>query len=214
MIALFHWIVKITGWLPQKLIFRTKVYYEDKSVQSRRIKGKAILASNHTSLLDYAVIMFLFPLRTFRCLAAEVLYTKGILMRLLLGALGMIRVDRDTNDFSFIDRSRRILDKNGVIEIYPEARLPLPNETRPLPFKPSAVYLALETDTPIIPVYSTGKLFSMERNRVIIGKPLYLRDFLDEQQSHAENIQELTQLLRGKIIELEQQLTEKAQKNE
>ncbi len=212
MIGLFQWFVKITGWLPQKLIFRTKVYYEDKSVQSRKIKGKAIVVSNHTSLLDYAVVMFLFPYSTPRCLAAEVLYSKGFLMRLLLGALGMIRVDRDTNDFSFIDRSRRVLDKGGLIEIYPEARLPLPDEERPLPFKPSAVYLALETDTPIIPIYSTGKLFSKERNRVILGKPLYLRDMLDETRSHAENVQALTQQLRGKIIELQQQLTEKAEK--
>ena len=29
MIAIFNWFVKITGWLPQKLIFRTKIYYED-----------------------------------------------------------------------------------------------------------------------------------------------------------------------------------------
>lgn len=213
MIALFHWFVKITGWIPQKLVFRTKVYYEDKTVQSRRIKGKAILVSNHTSIFDYAMVMFLFPFRTIRCLAAEVLYGKGFFMRFMLRGLGMFRVDRDTNDFSFIDKSRRILDRGGVIEIYPESRLPLPEEERPLPFKPSAVYLALETDTPIIPIYHTGKLFCKERNRVIIGKPLYLREMVDENLTHTQNVQVLTQQLRGKIIELEQLLTEKTEKD-
>ena len=49
MIRFFNGFVKVTGWLVQKIIFRTKIYYEDKSVQSRRIKGKAIISSNHTA---------------------------------------------------------------------------------------------------------------------------------------------------------------------
>ena len=213
MIALFHWFVKITGWLPQKLVFRTKVYYEDEAVQGRKIKGKAIVAPNHTSLFDYAVMMFLFPMRTLRGLVAEVMYNKGFLMRLFFACLGTIRVDRTTNDFSFIDKSRRVLERGGVIEIYPEARLPDPGDERPLPFKPSTVYLALETDTPIIPVFSTGKLFCKERNRVIIGTPFYVQDMIDESLSTTENVQIITQRLRGKIIELEQQLAEKAEKD-
>ena len=68
MAFLGNWFVKITGWIPQLLIFRTKVYYEDKKVQSRRIKGKAIVVSNHNSLMDFAVLLFVFWRRTLRCL--------------------------------------------------------------------------------------------------------------------------------------------------
>ena len=39
MIAFFHWFVKITGFIRERLVFRTKIYYKDQSVQSRRIKG-------------------------------------------------------------------------------------------------------------------------------------------------------------------------------
>ena len=206
MIAFFHWFVRITGFIPERLVFRTKVYYQDKAAQSRRIKGKAIVVCNHTSLFDFAVLLFLFPTRTLRALAAEVLYEKGAVMRLLLKCFGMVRVDRDAKDFSFLDRCARILDKGGVIEIYPESRLPRAGEARPLPFKPSAVYLALETDTPIIPVYTTGKLFCKERNRVIIGAPLNLRDMADESLTPAQNTENLTEQLRGTIIELQKQL--------
>ncbi len=215
--ALFLWFVRITGYIPAKLIFRTKVYYEDKPTQSRRIRGKAIVISNHTSVFDYAVLLYLFPTRTLRTLAAEVLYEKGAVMRLLLNCFGMIRVDRDAKDFSFMDKCARILGKGGVIEIYPESRLPKQGEERPLPFKPSAAYLALETDTPIIPVYSTGKLFCRERNRVMIGKPLNLRELSDERMSMTENIEILTQKLRGTVIELQRTLearvAEEAQKD-
>lgn len=211
MITLFQWFVKLTAWIPQKLVFRTKVYYENKAVQSRRIQGKAIVVSNHTSIMDYAVILFLFPTRTLRALAAEVLYQNGCFMRFFLRALGMIRVDRNTNDFSFIDKSCRVLDRGGIVEIFPESRLPREGEERPLPFKPSAVYVALETDAPIIPIYTTGKLFCKERNRVIIGTPINPRELFDDNLSMSENIQAVTQQLRGKIIELQSKLTEKVE---
>lgn len=206
MIAFFHWFVKITGYIPERLVFGTKVYYRDKKRQSRRIKGKAIVVCNHTSIFDFAALMFVFPTRTLRALAAEVLYDGRPVLSTLLKCFGMIRVDRDAKDFSFMDKCARILDRGGIIEIYPESRLPKPGEARPLPFKPSAVYLALETDTPIIPVYSTGKLFCKERNRVIIGTPLNLRDMADESLTPARNMEYLTEKLRGTVIELQQQL--------
>lgn len=214
MIAFFHWFVKITGYIPQRLVFRTKVYYEDKSRQSRRIKGKAIVICNHQTLYDFAVLLFLFPGRTLRALAAEVLYDGRPLLGTLLKCFGMVRVDRNAMDFSFIDRCAGILDKGGVIEIYPEARLPKAGEERPLPFKPSAAYLALETDTPIIPVYSTGKLFCKERNRVIIGAPIDPRELADDRISMTQNAANLTERLRGKIIELQQQLEERVAEEE
>lgn len=206
MIAFFHWFVKITGYIPERLVFGTKVYYRDKKRQSRRIKGKAIVVCNHTSVFDFAALMFVFPTRTLRALAAEVLYDGRPVLGTLLKCFGMIRVDRDAKDFSFMDKCARILDRGGIIEIYPESRLPKPGEARPFPFKPSAVYLALETDTPIIPVYSTGKLFCKERNRVIIGTPLNLRDMADEGLTPAQNMENLTEQLRGTVIELKQQL--------
>ena len=66
LIKLFNAFVKITASPVQWAVFRTKVYYEDKSAQSRRIKGAAVLVSNHTSVWDYACYMFVFFFRTLR----------------------------------------------------------------------------------------------------------------------------------------------------
>jgi 1-acyl-sn-glycerol-3-phosphate acyltransferase len=60
MIKFFNWFTKITAWLVQKICFRTKVYYENKDEQGRRIRGSAIIMSNHTSIYDYAVFLFIF----------------------------------------------------------------------------------------------------------------------------------------------------------
>ena len=79
MIRLFNAFVKLTGLPAALLVFRTKVYYENKAAQGRRIKGAAVLVSNHTSVFDYAVYLFVFFTRTLRTLMAEVLFEKKLL---------------------------------------------------------------------------------------------------------------------------------------
>ena len=172
MYFLFTWMVKITGILPYLLILRPKVSFENKALQSRRIKGKAIVVSNHRDLLDFAVVMFTFPLRTMRCAVAELMYRKNIFMTAFLRLLGTVKVDRDNHDFSFLYECERVLARGGVVEIYPESRLPLPNEKLPMEFKPSAVYLALKTGTPIIPICNNGRYFTKKRLRVLVGTPI------------------------------------------
>lgn len=208
MAFLFNWFVKITGWLPQLLIFRIKVHYEDKAVQDRRIKGKAIVICNHNYLLDFGVMLYVFWRRTLRCAVAEIMYNKNFVMTALLKLLGCIRVERYTHDFSFMGKLKKILDKGGVVEMYPESRLPDPGDERPLEFKPSYVYLALESDAPIIPVYSNAELFSKKRTRVIIGKPINVRELYDDSLSEKDNIAKINTYVRSKVIELKQQLKE------
>lgn len=204
-------IVKITGWLPQKIVFRTKIYYEDKSVQKRRIKGPAIIISNHTSVWDYACFLFVFPGRTLRYQMAEVLFKKKVLGVFLKG-MGGIYVNRDANDFSFISESEDILRDGGVVGIFPESRLPRPEEERPLPFKSSAAFIALSSDVPVIPVYTKGDYFNKKRNRVIIGKPINAAELTDSNLSDKDNLQLVSDSMRQRIIELGELLDERIEK--
>lgn len=208
MIALWNWFVKITGWLPQKLIFRTKVYYEDKKAQSRRIKGPAIIVSNHTSVYDYAVFMFVFFSRTLRYQMAELLFRKKGLGG-FLRSLGGIEVNRETHDVSCMAKSASILQHGGVVGIFPESRLPKPDETPPLEFKSGAALLALSSGVKIIPVYTDGCYFKKKRARVIIGKPVDVRALYDDSLSERQNIDVITEKLRQKIIDLGVLLGEK-----
>lgn len=205
---IFQWFVRITGFIPQLIIFRIKTHYEDKKIQRRHIRGKAIVVSNHNYLLDFGVMLFVFWTRTLRCAVAEVMYQKNFLMTMLLKLLGCVRVDRDSYDFSFLDRMKRVLDRGGVVEIYPESRLPEKGEVRPLEFKPSYVHLALDSGAPIIPVYNNAKLFSKERLEVVIGKPIDPMELYDSKLSEKENVNNINQYVRSKIIELGKQLEE------
>ena len=201
MINFWNWFAKITGWPVQLICFRTKVVYEDKKVQGRHIKGPAIIISNHTSVFDYAVYLFVFWTRTLRFQMAELLYEKPMLGR-LLRHLGGIKVDRDSHDFGFIDRSVNVLDKGGVLGVFPESRLPRPEEERPLEFKISAAYIALSSGAKIIPVYTNGSYFNKKRARVVIGKPVYAAELTEDGADDNENLRIVSARLREKVIEL------------
>lgn len=198
---------KVTAWPVQKVVFRTKIMYQDKAVQNRKIKGPAILVSNHTAIWDYAIWLFVFISRTLRFQMAELLFKKPVLGPFLRG-LGGILVDRNAYDFSFLDSSMQILEKGGVVGVFPESRIPQPGEQRPLPFKPSAAWLAILSGAPVIPVYTNGVYFSLRRAKVVIGTPFYAADFTDESLSEKENISRVNEVLRARIIELEKVLND------
>lgn len=207
-IKIWNAFVKITAWPVQFVCFRTKVYYEDKAAQSRCIRGQAMIISNHTSVFDYAVYLFVFFFRTLRFQMAEVLFRKPFL-GVFLKWMGGIPIDRNAFNFNFLADSQEILGRGGVVGVFPESRLPLPGEERPLPFKPSAAYLALASGAPIIPVYTNGKYFSLRRARVIIGRPLNAAELTDPELSDKENIRLVSEALRKRITELEELLREK-----
>lgn len=73
-------------------------------------------------------------------------------------------------------------------------------------FKPSAVYMALESGAPIIPTYNNAEHFSKKNLHVIIGKPIDVRALYDDSLSEKENISNITQILRRKVIELGEEL--------
>jgi 1-acyl-sn-glycerol-3-phosphate acyltransferase len=150
--------------------------------------------------------MYTFPTRTLRCAVAEVLFKKNFLMVLFLKLMGTIRVDRDIHDFSFLGKCKNILSRGGVVEIYPESRLPEPDEERPLEFKTSAVYLALESGVPIIPICNNAQYFTKNPLRVMIGKPIDVRALYRDDLSEKENIESINAYVRGKIIEYRNQI--------
>lgn len=208
-IKLFNLFTKVTGWPVQKVLFRTRIFYEDKGMQDRHIKGPAILISNHTSVWDYAIWLFVFPVRTLRFQMAELLFERPVL-GLFLRCMGGIRVDRNAFDFGFITRSARILERGGVVGVFPEGRLPKEGESRPLAFKTGAAWLALQTGATVIPVYTSGEYFCRARAKVIIGAPMRLNDLVDGAQPEKETIAQATEILRSRIMELEKKLHEQA----
>lgn len=205
MIGFWNWFTKITAWPVQKFCFRTKILYEDKAVQSRKIKGPAIIISNHTSVYDYAVFLFVFFGRTLRYQMAEVLFKKKGLGR-FLKMLGGIEIDRIGYSDDSFQKSLAILSRGGVVGVFPEGRLPKEGEVPPIPFLPGAAKLALENGVKVIPLYTDGNYFGRKRAHVVIGKPIDPLSLYDDSLDEAENLAHISEKFRQKVVELGRRL--------
>ena len=205
-IRIFNWFAKITGFLPFWLAFRTKVHYVDKALQDARVKGPAIIMSNHIQLFDYVVYIFVFWRRTIRTQAAEVLWKKPML-GFLLKQMGAIFVNRTTRDFSFCDESVKLLKEGWLLLIFPEARLPKKGEERPLPFKTSSAYIALRSGAPVIPIVTNGSYMNLKRRaQVLVGTPVYAADLAEEGRTEKENLRIVSEKFRNLIRDMTEDL--------
>ena len=199
---LFQFFVRITGYPVYRLWANPRFRYEDRKVQGRLIKGKAIIVSNHTTVWDFGFWLYALPFRAHRCIMADVLKHINFFLTLFLKLNQGIFVSRKAQDLGFIKQCQHILDRGGVVQVFPESRIAEADEEKHLPFKPSFVHIALESNAPIIPLYSSGDYFKKGRVRAAIGKPIYVKDLYDESKSHKENLLEIAEFVRRKVIEL------------
>lgn len=195
--------VKLTGAIPALLFMKPKVYKLN-STTKRSLPKKAILMSNHTSLLDFVLYLMVFFGRNLHFLMAEVLFNKGKLFSWFLYKIGGIFVDRNNYTFSFVEKCLDVLDKKGVVCIFPQGRLPV--KGKPFPFKPGIVLVALRTDAPIVPVYTDGNYGIFKRARVMIGEEINIRDYAKSENVTDEELAELTAILEKKTYELKDEL--------
>ena len=199
---LLLWFVKLTGVPLALLFFKPKIYYVDKKVQSRRLPKSCILMSNHKSLMDFVLYLCLFFGKTIRFLMAEVLFNKGKLFASFLFGIGGIYVNRDNYDFSFMYETIKVLDKGGIVGIFPQGRLPVGDKE--WPFKPSVTYIALNSDAPIVPVYTDGNYGLFKRAKVVIGTPIDIHEYCTQKNPNEAEIKRLTEMLQSKVEELKE----------
>ena len=120
--------------------------------------------------------------------------------------MGGIKVDRNSYNFAFIDECLDVLRDGGVVGIFPESRLAKEGEERPLPFKPSAAYIALLSGVPVIPVYTDGNYFGRKRAKVIIGKPVDVSDWCADESDEKKRLEKISENLRSTVIRLGNEL--------
>lgn len=193
---------KVTGFVPGWLFFRPRVRLAPGA--KRRLPKNCILVSNHTSLLDFALYLLVFPLRTIRFPMAEVLFRKGKFMSFLLYALGGIRVDREGKDFGFVSSCLEVLDDGQTLGIFPQGRLPV--NGKPFPFTVSTAFIATHTDAPIIPVYTGGNYGISRRAQVVIGAPIHISEHLQPGLDQNQQLQQLTDMLEKTVYGLQEHL--------
>lgn len=201
-----RWVGILTGWPAQLVYFKRKVYFQNKKVQGRRIKGGALVISNHYNPADFVNNTFLLFPRMLYVVASEYAFmTPGL--KVGMKFFGGIETDRNIHGMSFIHQGAALLKKGKLLQIFPEGH----NTEDGLihPFYPSYLVLALMGNAPIIPVISDGNYGLTKRLHVIIGEPIDLRDHFPGGKYTQEDLDRVNQRIYEHVLQLRQLLDEK-----
>lgn len=206
------WFVKITGILPFLIWYKPHKYYE--SERNTDFWGE-ILVANHTTLMDFPMMLFTCPLRTVRVLMAEVLF-RSPLSAWFMKQLGGIRVNRDApENTDKLQEAISSLTEGGIVGIFPEGRLNKDgrNYGSLLPFNSGAAYLALRTGAKIRPMYFNMRGGLFRSSGMLIGDPVDLRAMFGT-STNRENLVAATKYLRQKVEQLREELKFKSEHRE
>jgi len=171
---LLYIIAKIKFLIIFKLFFRLKVTGRQNIPQD----GPFIIVANHSSLLDPIILgVSINPIIIF--VAAAYLF-KIRWLGYLLRKANSIPVQRE-NDIKAIKQSLKILQRDGVLGIFPEGGID--RQKNNLPVRAGAAYLATKVGVPIVPIKIKGAdkvlprgakfIRSLNKIEVEIKKPIY-----------------------------------------
>ena len=196
------WFVKITGVIPFLIWYRPKKYYE--GTKPKYTGQGEILIANHTTMMDFASMIYIYPFHVIRVLMAEVLFKKKLCGWFMTQIKG-IRVNRYSNESTDgLSEAIDTLEKGGRVGIFPEGRLNKEGKNYGplLNFCPGAAYLALKTGMPIRPVYFNSKTGFFKRTSMLIGNQIDLREIYGN-STDKENVANASRFLRQKMEKIQ-----------
>lgn len=145
-------------------------------------KGRAVLCSNHISVLDPIVLAIAVP-RPISFMAKKELFENKIIAKLIYG-LGAFPVDRNNSDISAIRSSLKVLKDEKILGIFPEGtrveKMDLDSA------KPGVSLISIKGKSSVIPVYIQSKYKLFSRIVIKIGSPIYLDEYFDKKLSAEE----------------------------
>jgi 1-acyl-sn-glycerol-3-phosphate acyltransferase len=175
-----------------RLLFRLRV----EGVDHVPLEGPAIIAFNHTSVLDGPVVAIVTARRRrrkIRFLIAAEIVASG-LAGLILRAFDQIPVHRGQQDAGAIDQALDSVSHGAVIALAPEGRLNEDDAYELLRIKSGVARLALPTQAPIVPLGLSGtntlwpksgarwaRVLRRPRLAMIYGPPLVPHGSADDQ---------------------------------
>ncbi len=162
--------VKLTASLPGLLWLRPKWRYENKAAR-KRIRGGALLISNHAGFFDPIHLMFAVWYRRHHFICGKEFFeTKA---RWWFKQFLCIPIDRGNFSFATMREITDELKAGSLVSIFPEGHINGGSDSLAA-FKSGPVLIALQGKVPIVPVYVKPKAHFWNRVTFVIGEPIDL----------------------------------------
>lgn len=201
----FRWFGLITAYPVQLLFFKRKTYFENGNRRLKKIKGGALVISNHYSVLDYMMNFFVVAPRKLNVVAAELAF-KNPLVRFGMKFFGGIQADRVSKSLKFVDEAASVINKGQLVQIFPEGHNTPDGEVKA--FRTTYIMIAHRANAPIIPIVTDGNYGFFKRASVMIGEPIYLTDYCPDGNMTAEKIDEINLIIHKKVCDLKREIGE------
>ena len=199
---MFYSLIRAICWLILKIFWQMEV----RGIENLPQTGGLIIASNHVSYLDPAVLAASLNRKIYFITKKEVF--KNGFLSFILKNLNAISVDRENADILAFKRAINILREEKVLGIFPEGARSSDGELQEL--KLGTIKIAMKAGVPILPVgiigthkiYPRGIKFPiLFKHKIIVkyGDPQYLNQLKSKDKIYQK---EELNLLGKKIKEL------------
>jgi len=199
---MFYYVVRALLWLLLKVFWRMEII----GIENLPESGGLIIASNHVSYLDPAVLAASSKRKIYFITKKEVF--KNSFVSFIFKNLNTISVDRENTDILAFKKAISILREEKVLGIFPEGRRSSNGNLQEL--KLGAIRIAMKTGVPILPVgiigthkiYPRGIKFPiLFKHKIIVkyGAPQYLNQLKSKDKIYQN---EELNILGNKIKEL------------
>lgn len=200
----FYWFCYSLAFLPLKIFWPTKVIGKKNLPK----KEKAILACNHRSNTDIAVLDINLKRRPY-VLAKDSLF-KNKFKGAILKSWGAIPVDRQNVGISVIKKVLKLLNENNWLLVFPEGTRKDITDEENMSLKNGTAMFAIKSKSPIVPMWLVKKPKFCHRNVLLIGEKFYLDEFYDK-KLNAEVLNEASKVISQKMQELRDDYLKKQQ---
>lgn len=193
----FYDFVKVTAAIPGLLWFRPKRIYVNENAK-KKIKGGALLISNHSSNIDPIILMFGIYYRRHHFIATKELFDTAF-KRFLFEGFHCIEIDRENFGMSIFRNIIDLLKADKLVSMFPEGHVTKNEEVQK--FKSGVVLMSVSAKKPIVPVYVKVRKSFWHRQYIVVGEPINPSEALQGMPSLSE-MDKVAELLREKEREL------------
>ena len=195
---LIYDFVKITAGLPGLLIFRPKWTYASEAAK-KKIRGGALIVSNHYGFFDPLYLMFAVWYRRHRFVCGKEFFESKA--RFWFRSFLCIPIDRANFSIASLRAITGALKEGSIVSMFPEGHVNGERTGDLESFKPGMALMAMQAKAPIVPVYIKPKAHPWQRVRFAIGEPIDVTALYGDRPTFAQ-IEEIARLVREKEEEL------------